>query len=140
MVGVVFALGLPLDGGSASAASSRARLCIERLEQNGSLNTAPTILSVRQQGTSRVLAHKRFDEAGSLCADLPRGRYLLTMRLAEPWARGTPLHWWTRTFPLDLRNGDARYVMTNPPKNDEFQAMITGRNGWHRLWSVQRVN
>ena len=91
------------------------------------------------QATGQVLARKQFNDAGTLCARVPRGRYVLVVRLAKPWARNLPLHWWNRTYPLDLRGGDASYVMTNPPKNDEFQAMISGRNGWHRLWPVHRV-
>lgn len=139
IVVAAFAVGLPTSMASAAVASSKARVCIEREEQNGSLNIAPTILSIRSVTTGRVLARKEFNDPGSLCAEVPRGRYVLIVRLAKPWTRSLPLHWWTRTFPLDLRGGHATYLMTNPPKNDEFQAMIAGPDGWHRLWPVHRV-
>jgi hypothetical protein len=139
IIAAAIAVALSRSALSAPVVPAKARVCIEREEQNGSLNISPTFLSIRSQATGQVLAHKRFDDAGSLCAEVPRGRYVLVVRLAKPWARSLPLHWWTRTFPLDLRRGDASYVMTNPPYNDEFQAMIAGRNGWHRLWPVHRV-
>jgi hypothetical protein len=119
--------------------SSNVRVCIEREGQNGSLNIAPTILSVRARASHTIIARKRLDDGGSLCAVVPRGRYVLIVRLAEPWTGSVPPRWWTRTFPLDLRRGDARYIMTNPPTNNQFQAMISGPNGWHRLWPVHRV-
>ena len=136
---VGFAL-FPPTAASAHEHSSKARVCIERLEQNGSLNTAPTVLSIRSQSTGKIYGRKRFEDAGSLCAQVPRGRYVLNVRLAQPWAHSLPLNWWTRTYPLDLRDGDANYVMTNPRLNDEFQAMIAGPNGWHHLWPIHRAS
>jgi hypothetical protein len=140
ILGAAIGLALPMSGALGARASSTARVCIERDGQNGSLNTSPTILSIRSEATGQVLARKRFEDAGSLCAKVPRGRYRLIVRLAEPWTRSLPLHWWTREYPLDLSRGDARYVMSNPETNDEFQAMIAGRIGWHRLWPIHRVN
>jgi hypothetical protein len=139
-VAAAIAVGLTPSGGNAAVASRKARVCIQREVQNGSLNTAPTVLSIRSRATGVVLASKKLDDAGSLCAALPRARYLLSVRIAEPWTRRLPLRWWTRTFPLDLRGGDATYLMTNPAKNDEFQAIIAGHDGWHRLWPVRRVH
>jgi len=139
LVLVFIASWLSVSAVVANEGRSKARLCIERAVQNGSLNISPMVLRLRLPATGRVLADKRFDDAGSLCAELPRGRYILSVQFAKPWTRSLPLHWWTRTFPIDLRNGDASYVMANPSKNDEFQAMIAGRDGWHRLWSLRRV-
>lgn len=135
----VIALCLPLTSALAAVAPSNSRVCIVREAQNGSLNISPTILSIRSQQTGKVLAHKRLDDGGSFCAELPRGQYVLSVRFAEPWTRSLPLHWWTRTFALDLRRRNARFLMTNPRHNDHFQAMVAGPDGWHRLWRVQRV-
>jgi hypothetical protein len=142
LVFVIAGLALSSSTGAAYAHqhSSKARVCIEREEQNGSLNTAPTVLSIRSQVTGKVYATRRLEDAGLLCARVPRGRYVLVVRLAQPWTRSPPLHWWTRTYPLDLRGGDASYVITNPQFNDEFQAMIAGRNGWHHLWPIHRTS
>lgn len=136
---IVIASWLPMSAAVGAESPSKARVCIERESQNGSLNVAPTILSLRSLSSGKTFARKRFDDTGSLCALVPGGRYILSVRFAEPWARSFPLRWWNREFPIDLGDGDAKFVMTNPPKNDEFQAMIAGRDGWHRLWPVHRV-
>ncbi len=110
MVCVVLILRPPLNAAFATMGSSR--VCIEREEQNGSLNISPTIISIRSKISRKVVAHKRFDDAEQLCADLPRGRYILIVKIAKPWV--SELHWWTRRYPLNLRAGGANYVMTNP--------------------------
>ena len=124
---------------SAQAGTDLSRVCIQREAQNGSLNISPTILTVLSQKTHRIAARMHFEDAGTLCVRLPRGRYELRVRLARPWTRRLPYVWWTRTYPIYLRTGDAQYLMTNPQHNDEFQAMIAGLNGWHRLWPVHRI-
>jgi len=138
-VATTMAVGLGLSAASAATASPNARVCIRREAQNGSLNIAPTALSIRSRSTGAVIASRELDDAGSFCALVPRGRYVLSVRLAEPWTRSLPLHWWTRKYPVDVRGGDATFLMTNPEKNDEFQAMTAGRDGWHRLWPVRRT-
>jgi len=139
MVIAAVALGLFQAAAPKAAAAVSPRLCIEREGQNGSLNIAPTILTVQARKTGRILASRRFEDAGSLCVHARPGLYRLTVRFAEPWTGASPPRWWTRQFVIDHPRGEARYVMTNPTPNDRFQAMIAGRDGWHRLWPVHRL-
>jgi hypothetical protein len=139
VIAAAIGLGLSQSAPCMPAASINPRLCIEREGQNGSLNIAPTILTIRSRATGSILATKRFEDAGWLCVRARRGLYTLVVRFAEPWTGAAPPRWWTRTFVIDHRPGGARYVMTNPDTNDVFQAMIAGRDGWHRLWPVHRV-